>query len=114
MGGELGAGGEEGEGGGGEPGDAGGGDGDEVPGVGGDGRQEVRGGGGGGEGDERGEEGAAEFAKLQVSERDQALTVEQEGERGGLDEDSDVGCDGQADEAARVEEAPVHREWRGR
>jgi len=94
----------EGESCGGEPGDGREGDGDEVVGVGGDGRQEVRGGGGCGVGDERSEQGAGEFAKLKVGERDQALAVEQNGERGGLDEDSDVGCDGQAHEAVGVEE----------
>ena len=63
---EFGAGGEQGECGGGGPGKAGGGDGEDVARMGGDGRQEVRGGGGGGECDQRGGEGAGEFSELEM------------------------------------------------
>jgi len=65
----------------------------------------MRGGGGRGVGDERGEEGAGELGELKMGERNQALAMEQDSERGGLDEDSNVGCDGEAHEAERVEEA---------
>ena len=42
-----------------------------------------------------------------MAEAGQTLAMEQEGERGCLGEDTDVGCDGQALEAEGVEEAGV-------
>ena len=96
MRGKFGAGGKEGEAGGCDPGEGGGGDGEDVVAVGGDGRQEVRGGGGCNIGEQSGEQGAGELVELEVGKRDQALAMEKDGERCGLDEDADVGGDGQA------------------
>ena len=81
------------------PGGGGSGEGEEVAAVGGDGRQEVRGGGSGGVGEDGGDEGAGKLGEFEVGEGDQAFAMEQDGERGGLNEDADVGCDGQAGEA---------------
>src|ERR1019366_8351383 len=106
--GEFGAGGEECCAGGGGPGDGCRCDGENVLRVGGDGWQEVRGGGRRGIGDQGGEEGATEFGELEMGERDEALAVEQDGERGGLREDADVGGDGQSGEAMGFEERPIH------